>query len=188
MPDFYLVDSNVLISAHRVHYPFSTRIFHPFWQALEQASSNGVLLMLDVVYEELVLNPTSNNQPDLLSQWTESVFKDKVLSRKTDEILAAYVAVQDYLVSCRCYTQHAVDLWSEESKADPWLIAAAKVIGAAIVTDEGMDKPTPRQPIKKEPKIPDVASAFNVQTCTTRQLLDDTRLFKASTYPIQPSF
>ena len=82
MPDFYLVDSNVLISAHRVHYPFSTRIFHPFWQALEQASSNGVLLMLDVVYDELVPKHTPINERDLLAQWTESVFKDKVSAVK----------------------------------------------------------------------------------------------------------
>ncbi len=184
----YLVDSNVLISAHRVHYPFNTRMFHLFWQTLEQAASDGKLLMLDVVYDELVPRQTPITARDLLAHWTEAVFGDKILTRKTDAILDAYVEVQDYLVTCKCYQPPAVDLWSEESKADPWLIAAAKVLGAIIVTDERMDRPTPKQPIKKEPKIPDVASAFDVQTCTTRQLLDDTRLFKASTYPIQPSF
>ncbi|PKV05398.1 DUF4411 family protein [Bifidobacterium pseudolongum] len=188
MPSPYLVDSNVLISAHRVHYPFSTRIFHPFWQTLEQAASDGKLLMLDVVYDELVPKHTPINERDLLAQWTEAVFRDTILNRKTDAIFATYAEVQDYLVACKCYQPAAVNLWSAESKADPWLIAAAKVHGAIIVTDEGMDRPTPKQPIKKEPKIPDVASALGVRTCTTRQLLDDTRLFKASAYPIQSSF
>ncbi len=188
MPNLYLVDSNVLISAHRVHYPFSTRMFHPFWQTLEQAASDGMLLMLDVVYDELVPKQVPNNAWDLLAQWTEAVFKDRILSCKTDAIFAAYTEVQNYLVACKCYKPSAVNLWSAESKADPWLIAAAKVHGAVIVTDEGMAKPTPKQPATKEPKIPDVASALDVRTCTTRQLLDDTSLFKAASYPIQPSF
>lgn len=188
MSDPYLVDSNVLISSHRVHYPFSTKMFHPFWQALEQAASDGMLLMLDVVYDELVPKQAPPNIWDMLTQWTEAVFRDRILSRKTDAVLAAYVEVQDYLVDCKCYQPSAVNQWSAESKADSWLIAAAKVHEAVIVTDEGTDKPTPKQPIKKEPKIPDVASSLGVRTCTTRQLLGDTSLFKAATYPIQPSF
>ena len=64
--------------------------------------------------------------------------------------------VQDYLATCGCYRSASYAQWEPEDKADPWLIAAAKVLHATIVTNEQAVKPTRNQPLKREPKIPDV--------------------------------
>ena len=71
--------------------------------------------------------------------------------------------MQDYLATCGCYRSASYAQWEPEDKADPWLIAAAKVLHATIVTNEQAVKPTRNQPLKREPKIPDVAEALGVR-------------------------
>ena len=56
------------------------------------------------------------------------------------------------------------------------------------MTNEQAAKPTPNQPLKKEPKIPDVAEALGVQTMDLREFYDASGGLTHSDYPIQPVF
>ena len=96
--------------------------------------------------------------------------------------------MQDYLATCGCYRSASYVQWEPEDKADPWLIAAAKVLRATIVTNEQAVRPTPNQPLKKEPKIPDVAEALGVHTMGLREFYDASGGLTHSAYPIQPAF
>lgn len=185
MNDVVFMDSNAFIASARLHYPFNKKMFHPFWRTLETLIGEGKILVLDVVYDELVPADKEAGR-DILSDWAESICGNHRISRKTDEIGAAYVEVQDYLSQSGCYRPQAINLWEEEAKADPWLIAAGKVYGAMIVTDEAAVHPTPQQPQKKEPKIPDVAQALGVRTCTLREFIQASKAFVEAPYPIQP--
>lgn len=186
MSGIVFMDSNAFIASARLHYFFNKKIFHPFWHVLEDLIRNGIILMLDVVYDELVPAAKESGR-DMLSDWVEATCADYQIRHKTDEIGSAYVEVQDYLEQSGCYRSEAQRLWEEESKADPWLIAAGKVYGASIITDEASVHPTPQQPQKKEPKIPDVARALGVKTYTLRDFIQQSSAFIESRYPLQPS-
>lgn len=49
-------------------------------------------------------------------------------------------------------------------------------------------KPTRNQPLKREPKIPDVAEALGVHTMGLREFYDASGGLTHSAYPIQPAF
>lgn len=187
MSDLFLLDSDIFISSFRTHHPFYLKEFHSFWRWLEKLASEGKVLLLDSVYKEIT-HKNSKGQIDELGQWAEAIFSERQISHKTDEIGAAYAQVQDYLATCGCYRSASYAQWEPEDKADPWLIAAAKVLHATVVTNEQAVKPTRNQPLKREPKIPDVAEALGVHTMGLREFYDASGGLTHSAYPIQPAF
>ena len=76
--------------------------------------------------------------------------------RQTKQIAigTAYAQIQDYLATCGLYREASYRQWEPETKADPWLIAAAMVEGAIVVTNEQAAHPILSNPLKREPKIP----------------------------------
>lgn len=166
---------------------FHIKEFHSFWRWLEKLASERKVLLLDSVYKEIT-HKNSKGQIDELGQWAEAIFSERQISHKTDEIGAAYAQVQDYLATCGCYRSASYAQWEPEDKADPWLIAAAKVLHATIVTNEQAVKPTRNQPLKREPKIPDVAEALGVRTMGLREFYDASGGLTHRAYPIQPAF
>ncbi|AKV55807.1 putative PIN domain protein [Bifidobacterium actinocoloniiforme DSM 22766] len=184
MARLYLLDSNVLIDSHRQHHPFMYQEFHPFWRWMERLAGRDEVKLLDVVYKELTIQDT-HHDVDELGAWVEYVFAGRVVSHKTSEMGAAYARVQDYLVRCGSYTRDSIREWEPEDKADPWLIAAGMVTGAAIVTNEVSAHPSRNQRQKREPKIPDVARAFGVETMNLRAFYDANGRLIRGDYPIQ---
>ena len=186
MSDVFLLDSDVLISSYRLHHPFSYKEFHPFWRWLERLAEHGKAELLDSVYKEVTRADAHGNE-DELARWAEAVFAHHQVSHKTDSIGDAYAHVQNYLVECGCYQPVSYAQWEPEDKADPWLIATAMVLPAVIVTNEQAAKPTPVQPLKKEPKIPDVAQALGVRTIGLRDFYDESGELTAADYSVQPT-
>ena len=76
---------------------------------------------------------------------------------------------------------------SRKTKADPWLIAAAMVKNAIVVTNEQAVHPIPNNPLKKEPKIPDVAEAMGVRSINLREFYDASGDLIPLPCPIQPT-
>ena len=187
MSDLFLLDSDIFIKSHRQYHPFAYQEFHAFWKWLEKMVSTGEVQMLDSVYKELT-RKDSNGKSDKLALWVEAIFSESLVKAKTNEILSAYAQVQDYLVTCGCYRPRSYALWEPEDKADPWLIAAAKVLHATIVTEEQAANPPSSQPPGKEPKLPDVANALGVPTMNLRTFYDASGQLTAVPYPIQPKF
>ena len=86
------------------------------------------------------------------------------LDRRQPEIIAKYTAVLTHLQTNPCYQEAALHEWSRATVADPWLIATAAAKGYTIITLETPNKNlSPSNPTKR-PKIPDVASALEVET------------------------
>lgn len=153
---------------------------------MERMARNGKIQMLDTVFKEITQKDGNGNR-DELAEWAFNLFDDKQLSHKNDDIGAAYVRIQDYLVRCGLYRESSYRQWEPEDKADPWLIATAMVKNAIIVTNEQAVNPVPNHPLKKEPKIPDVAAAMNVRTMSLREFYDASGELVPSPYPIQPA-
>ena len=47
----YLLDSNVFIQAHRMHYPFD--VVPSFWKKLVELSNKGIVISIDKVKKEI---------------------------------------------------------------------------------------------------------------------------------------
>ena len=91
------------------------------------------------------------------------------------------------MVTCGQYTEESRQYWEPESKADPWLIAVAKVEGAVIVTDEARVPLLQGQHMRKEPRIPNIADQFGVKTMNLRRFFDvNGRLKKVQYVPPEP--
>lgn len=187
MSDVFLPDSDIFIDSYRNHHPFSYKEFHPFWRWLERMARSGKIQLLDTVFREITQKDTNNNR-DILADWTFDLFEGRQLSHRNSEIGEAYAQIQDYLVACKLYREVSYRQWESEAKADPWLIAAAMVNGATIVTNERAVHPVPSNPLKKEPKIPDVAAAMGVKTMNLREFYDASKELTVLPYPVQPTF
>ena len=176
----YLPDSNIFIASYRLNHPFDYKEFHPFWRWMEKLAEDKAIAMVDVVYEELVNEQAAD--PDMLDLWVRAVFKGRQISHKDDRYAQVYAQIQDYLVTCGKYTEESRRYWEPESKADPWLIAVAKVEGAVIVTDEARVPLQQGQHMKKEPKIPNIADHFGVKTMNLRRFFDENGRMKKVQY------
>ena len=188
MSDFFLLDSDIFISSYRTHHPFSYKEFHSFWRWLEKLASERKVLLLDSVYKEIT-HKNSKGQIDELGQWAEAIFSERQISHKTDEIGAAYAQVQDYLATCGCYRSASYAQWEPEDKADPWLIAAAKVLHATIVTNEQAVKPTRKSAFEKGSlKFPMWLKLWAYVPWGLREFYDASGGLTHRAYPIQTAF
>ena len=176
----YLPDSNIFIASYRLNHPFDYKEFHPFWRWMEKLAEDKAIAMVDVVYDELVNEQAAD--PDMLDLWVRAVFKGRQISHKDDRYAQVYAQIQDYLVTCGYYAEESRQCWEPESKADPWLIAVAKVEGAVIVTDEARVPLQQGQHMKKEPKIPNIADHFGVETMSLRRFFDENGRLKKAQY------
>jgi Domain of unknown function (DUF4411) len=151
----YLVDANVLITAHNDYYPIDS--IPEFWDwIVHQAANNNVKMPLEI-YEE-IKQGGKDTQKDMLYKWAvdPSVKKSLVLGEEVN---------QGHVASC---TNHgyAADLTDDELLRigrDPFLIAYAMVAPneRQVVSNEVSAPAKTRQ----NRKIPDVCASMGVQCC-----------------------
>ena len=152
----FLIDANVFITPYRQYYPFD--LAPSFWEKLEELIKDGTIVVMDMVKAEIL------QSTDDLSAWMGSLVIGDYLDRRQPEIIAKYTAVLTHLQTNPCYQEAALHEWSRATVADPWLIATAAAKGYTIITLETPNKNlSPSNPTKR-PKIPDVASALEVET------------------------
>lgn len=154
--ELFLIDANALITPHLTYYPFD---FAPsFWSQLEDNIKNGNIVILDMVKAEI----TQGN--DALSDWMNNLEIGTLVDRRQPGIITKYSEVLTFLQNDPRYQEAALHEWSKGSVADPWLIATAADKGYTIITfEKTAGVISPKNPSKR-PKIPDVASVFDVQT------------------------
>lgn len=159
----YLIDSNAIIDSCRDYY--RPGCFPKVWDEL---AKNPNVFMIEQVYNELVDND------DFISKFVVDNFKSRVLSVSVDKIaVLEYANIQNWLVNSKFWTQAGYTLWSESSKADPWLIATAKAHDFVIVSHErSRPKMNVGRPSSKEPKITTVASHFKIEVITIYNMLE----------------
>lgn len=162
----YLIDTNSLIDAHKKWY--RPGVFKSVWDFL---ASNDHVKMTTLVYREI-------NYPDGLVAWTQATFKQNQI-QVSSEIIVAYDEIMDWLSNSERWSPAGISEWQKADKADPWLIATAKVSHQTIVTMDGNGRATLLDVSSfsgKEPKINAVADQFKVQTITLYELLDKLNL------------
>jgi hypothetical protein len=136
---FYMVDACSFTELRRV-YPKVN--FPGVWELIEGLVVEGRLNSVEDVFFEL------DAQDDEVSVWARShrdIFLPltEEIQQKAREILSSHPTL--------------VDLKKRKSSADPFLIAAALLRGATVVTQEKRSGGPPAV------KIPDVCASFNVR-------------------------
>ena len=157
MGEIFLIDSNSLITPAKQYYKFE--IAPKFWDQISSKIANGDIVILDTVKNELLRGN------DELSDWVSNLNIHTYIKHNDKPILDKYREVLTNIQTNPCYKPEALQEWANVSVADPWLIATAAKFGYTIVTFEttagaGLSPNAP----SKNPKIPDVAKAFNVKT------------------------
>lgn len=145
----YIVDTCSFTTLRRV-YP--REMFSPVWTLLSDLAREGAMASVDQVLEEL------KAQDDVVTQWAEShvsifLALDAPIQEKAGEILARFP--DDVFL----------DLRKRKSGADPFVVAAAMVNHAAVVTEEK------KSGGPNKVKIPDVCASFGVDCFPLLELL-----------------
>jgi hypothetical protein len=153
----YLLDANVLITAHNTYYPIDT--VPEFWAWLADKGQAGDLKIPLENYEE-VREGGTNKEQDLLFAWIkrEEVIAAILFEEEVDRDLVADVISDGY----------APDLSEDELPQigrDPFLIAYALASPASrcVVTTEASAPSKQRQ----NRRIPDVCATMGVSCCDT---------------------
>lgn len=154
----HLLDSNILIQAHRMYYPFD--VVPSFWNKLVELSKKGLILSIDKVKKEICDSST----PDELALWclnevSTSFFVD------TTTCVDVYSDIAIWTHSNQHFMQSAKDEFLTTDLADPWLIAYAKKHDCVIVTHE-VSQPTRKNRIK----IPEPCLHFNIRYISPIQM------------------
>ncbi|RMZ60404.1 DUF4411 family protein [Chryseobacterium nematophagum] len=155
----YLLDSNILIQAHRMHYPFD--VFPSFWSKLINLSENNFILSIDKVKKEIC----EISNPDNLSNWCMNDIRDTFFV-DTSSCVDAYSQIAIWANVNTQYTQNAKDEFLQTDLADPWLIAYALKNNCKIVTYENSDPYA-----KRKIKIPEPCNHFGVEFTTPIQMM-----------------
>ena len=154
----FLVDSNVLIAAHRQYYAFP--ICPGFWQSIIEQYHGGKVLSIDRVKEEL------SNQGDALEEWIDAELPKTFFgSSDQDSVIEKYAELQQWANDETQYNEAAKAEFA--SVADAWVIAYAAAFDHTVVTLETIRDPN----VKKRVPIPNVCEEFEISCINTFEML-----------------
>ena len=163
----YLLDANVLITAHHLYYPVDA--VPEFWDWLAHQGEAGNIKMPIETFEE-VKDGSNDADKDLLYAWVQDDAHKAAILFDGD--------VEPHLVQ-QVTEQYAPDLTDDELEAigrDPFLIAHALADPGhrCVVTTEVSKRRLQRQ----NRRVPDICADVGVQCCDTFAML---RALKFST-------
>jgi hypothetical protein len=148
-PTKFVLDANVFIQAARDYYAFD--LAPGFWQALVDHASNGRLLSIDRVKDEIELGK------DELADWIASAFNTWFVSTNETDVLGAYAVAMTWAQAETQYSDAAKAEFADTKNADAWLIAYAQVKGSVIVT---LEQPNPN--VRRKIPIPNVCKSLGI--------------------------
>ena len=153
----FLLDSNVLMEAHRRYYAFD--ICPGFWDSLSALSAQGDLMSIDRVLAEI------QERDDILRRWadieTPSAF---FVSTAESAVAEAYSRVIEWVNANSQFMPAGKADFAR--KADGWLVAYSMVHRITLVTEEIFDPA-----VKKRVPIPNVCRQFGVNYVNTFSML-----------------
>ena len=147
----YLVDSDVFITAKNLYYAFG--LCPGFWKSVLHHHRRGRIFSVDRVRSELLAGAETE---DLVRWVREEVPRMFFLPVDADAVVSAYTEIMMWVQRHARYFDHAKAKFA--TGADGWLVACARVRGAAVVTNE-REAPESR----REVKLPDVCEEFGVE-------------------------
>lgn len=155
---FYLVDSNVFITAKNLYYAFD--ICPGFWDSLVHAYERGWLRSIDKVQQELF-----NWSEEELTRWIKNdLTVDFFIETSEPDVVTAFSEVMFWAQQEPQFFDSAKADFA--TKADGWLVAYAMVHGATIATNE-LANPD----VRKEVKLGNACDQFGVQYENTFAML-----------------
>lgn len=155
----YLLDANTYIEAKNRYYDME---FCPaYWDWLDQQFAMGLAGSIDMIGREL------KDGNDDLADWVKArgaqfIANDDEATQNTFIEIVQFVMAQGFSPANR-------DQFL--AKADPWLIAKARTIGAAVVTHESK-----LSDATKKVKVPNICKQFGVRCIDTFTFLRETRV------------
>jgi len=156
----YVLDTNILIDAHRRYYSFD--IAPCFWRVLLELAKQGSVVSIDRVKQELIHNN------DLLSDWAVTHFDPWFKSTDDEEVLGAYRDIMNWSFEQDQYNNYAKVELAET--ADSWLVAYASANDCIVATHEVYSRNA-----KNVIPIPNICKQFGVQFKNTFEMLRDLR-------------
>ncbi len=155
----YLLDTNSFIEAGNRHYRM--QVVPGFWEWLTTSHEQITIQSITPVFEELTDN---QHNPDELSNWAKE--NHELFVPVTDvEIQEKLKEIANYLNGQKHYSRETINHFL--SGADPWLIAAANVKSAKIVTHEKLVPSSSRKI-----KIPNIARQYDIPYLDIFDLLE----------------
>ena len=148
MTSKYLLDANAFIEPSKKYYAID--LVPQYWDCLKAYAQKGVISSIDRVRDEVI-----NNKD--ISEWVRNEFSQWESTRST-EVVHEFRQTIQRLEQNPHYTRHAKDMFADESKADAWVIAYAKVNNRTVVTDERWN-----QERKKNIPIPNACHILDVK-------------------------
>lgn len=153
----YLIDANVLITAHNTYYPIDS--VPEFWEWIAHQAVSGAVKMPVEIYEE-IRDGGTDKEKDLLFAWiTNDDIKTALLLK--EDVDPAHVS--------RCTsTGYAPDLTDDELLQvgrDPFLIAYAMASqqDRCVVSNEA----SAPSKLRQNRRVPDVCSTMGINCCNT---------------------
>ncbi|WP_347986303.1 DUF4411 family protein [Methylomonas sp. AM2-LC] len=150
----YLLDSNTYIQAKNFYYGMD--ICPAYWDWLDQQFQLGTVASVDMIAKEL------KEGNDELAQWVKDR-PEHFINNDDDETQSVFTEIVQAVVAGD-YNPGNRD--SFLAKADPWIIAKAKTIGASVVTHESLAVQN-----TKKVKVPNICRQFDVPCLNTFQFL-----------------
>jgi hypothetical protein len=112
----YLLDANILITAARDFYNFD--FGNNFWDFLVLKAEDNRIKSIDKVYDEII------GGNDRLKEWAKTDFFEHFLDTTEAEVLNNYSELMEWVGKQKGkYNQNAINIFTKENNADPWLIA-----------------------------------------------------------------
>jgi hypothetical protein len=156
--DRYILDANVFIEAARRYYALD--LAPRFWQSLIDHASNGRVMSIDRVQQEL------GRGNDDLAEWANGPFSSAFMSTAATEVIDAYREMMAWVQSQGQFSDVAKADFA--SGADGWLVAYAKANGCVVVTHEALDPY-----VRRKVPIPNLCEEFDVRWVDTFAMLRD---------------
>jgi hypothetical protein len=154
LPDW--VDSDSLIVASRGPYRFN--VIPAFWNFIQEKATQQILASSERVLNELL------DGEDQLRDWAIQQ-QDTFFRIPTEPVQESYRQIVHHVSNDGRFARQHVTRFL--AKADPWLLAHAKVEGGRIVTFEKSE------PYSRRPKIPDVGNTFGIRCVNLWDLIDE---------------
>lgn len=149
----YLLDANILITAHNTYYPMDR--VPQFWEwILEQAHADKIKIPVEI-YEEII------EGTDVVAKWVKEHKKVICLVEDVDQHI-----LQDVVTNG--YAPDLDDTEYEQIKKDPFLVAYACMKPDRCVVTLEVSKPGKKRANRK---VPDVCDTFKVKCCDTFKLI-----------------
>jgi len=139
----FCLDTSFLINGWNKRYPVN--VFPALWDALSGLMGRQLVFSCEEVYNEL------KHQQDALFDWAKA--RRAAFEKPNEEILEELARIMAQ------FRNFAAQGGGSRNRADPFVIAHARVAGAVVVTDE---EPVQRQKPTKPPKIPNVCEEIGV--------------------------